>query len=151
MATADQMNNIVLMAVDLIQFKRVRDLVKASNPNHINGDLEIKTISMDDFIHQPGSSMYQIYDFVFKDLLSEETKITRSQTYEQSYLRERESHHLMNDHITYGKFDNTAALIEYLRGEPVFGPPLAKIEALLNEILYEESVGMERIIAGAFV
>ena len=94
--------------------------------------------------------MYQIYDFVFKDLLSEETKITRSQTYEQSYLRERESHHIMNDHITYGKFGNTAALIEYLRGEPVFGPPLAKIEALLNEILYEESVGMERIIAGAF-
>eukprot|EP00986_Skeletonema_menzelii_P017402 scaffold19268_cov148-Skeletonema_menzelii.AAC.9 len=150
MATADKMDNIVLMAVDLIQLKRVRELVKASNPNHINGDMEVKTISIDDFIHQPGSSMYQLYDFVFKDLLSEETKITRSKTYEQSYLRERESHHPVNKHITYGKFDNTAALIEYLRGEPVFGPPLTKIEALLDEILYEESVGMERMIAGTF-
>lgn len=144
MATADKINNIVLMAVDLIQFKRVRELVKASNPNHINGDMEVKTISMDDFIHQPGRSMYQVYDFVFKDLLSEETKISRSNTYEQSYLSQRESNHYINNHITYGKFDNTAALIEYLRGEPIFGPPLTKIEALLDEILYEESVGMER-------
>ena len=150
MATADKMNNIVLMAVDLIKFKRVRELVKASNPNHINGDMEVKTISMDDFIHQPGRSMYQVYDFVFNDLLSEETKITRSKTYEQSYLQQRESHHEMNNHITYGKFGDTAALIEYLRGEPVFGPPLTKIEALLDEILYEESVGMERMIAHAF-
>lgn len=147
MATADKINNIVLMAVDLIQFKRVRELVKASNPNHINGDMEVKTISMDDFIHQPGRSMYQVYDFVFKDLLSEETKITRSNTYEQSYLNQRESKHYINNHITYGKFDNTAVLIEFLRGEPVFGPPLTKIEALLDEILYEESVGMERAIA----
>lgn len=150
LSTADKMNNIVLMAVDLIMFKRVRDLVKASNPNHINGDMEVKTIAMDDFIHQPGVSMYQFYDFVFKDLLPEETKITRSKTYEQSYFRERESHHYMNNHITYGKFGDTPALIEYLRGDPVFGPPLTKIEALLDEIMYEESLGRERMIAHAF-
>lgn len=147
MATADKLDNIVLMAVDLIMFKRVRELVKASNPNHINGDMEVKTILMDDFIHQPGNSMFQVYDFIFKDLLTEEIKISRSNTYEQSYLQQRESNHDMNNHITYGKFQDTVALIEYLRGEPVFGPPLTKIEALLDQILFEESVGMERMIA----
>lgn len=150
MATADKLNNIVLMAVDLIMFKRVRDLVKASNPNHINGDMEVKTITMDDFIHQPGSSMHQVYDFIFKDLITEETKITRSKIYEQSYFSQRESNHYMNNHITYGKFENTGTLIEYLRGDPVFGPPLTKIEALLDEIMYEESLVTERMIAGAF-
>jgi hypothetical protein len=139
MATAEKMNNIVLMAIDLLLFIRVHNLVKASSPNHINGDIEVKTLSIDDFIHQPGSSMYGVYDFIFKDLLPEETKIIRSQTYEQSYLRERESHHYMNNHITYGKFEDTVALMEYLRKDAVFGPPLTRIEALLDEILYQES------------
>ena len=150
LATADKMNTIVLMAVNLLMFKRVRDLVRASSRNHINGDLEVKTLSVDDFIHQPSSSMYRVYDFIFQDLIDEEMKVTRSQTYEQSYLRERESHHQMNKHITYGKFEDTAELTEYLRNDSVFGPVLTRMEGLLDEILFEESVATENVLARMF-
>ncbi|KAL7452473.1 hypothetical protein ACHAWC_004192 [Mediolabrus comicus] len=150
LATADKMNTIVLMAVNLLMFKRVRDLVKASSRNHINGDMEVKTLLVDDYIHQPSSSMYRLYDFIFQDLIDEEVKVTRSQTYEQSYLRERESHHQMNKHITYGKFEDTAELTEYLRNDSVFGPVLTRIEGLLDEILFEESVATENVLARMF-
>ncbi|KAK1740782.1 ribosomal RNA large subunit methyltransferase [Skeletonema marinoi] len=151
MATADKMNNIVLMAVDLIKFKRVRELVKASNPNHINGDMEVKTISMDDFIHQPGRSMYQVYDFVFNDLLSEETKITRSKTYEQSYLQQRESHHEMNNHITYGNSLHTVMVKRnrqsqnFREGAPlIFGNSIA---ATYSENGDDDSIPLGSLVA----
>jgi hypothetical protein len=51
--------------------------------------------------------------------------------YEQTYLAKKEG----SRHITDGKASNKEQLKEYLRRDPVFGPPIQKIETLVETAL----------------
>ena len=137
LSTADKFNHIALMAGDLLMFNRVREYqrdMKSERPWIQNEEFDLLTMTMDDWIAQPGQSMYNFLQFIFHDTIHHEAKVTISKRYEQNYFKKMST----SPHITSGKHSNTEELIEYLRRDKVYGGPLTRIEDLLNEMLHIE-------------
>ena len=90
---------------------------------------------MDDWIEQQGKSMYKYLEFVLHGHMPDYKKNTLSKRYKSTFFRKSQ----VSNHITTSMSADTAYLIEYLRGDTVFGGPLTRIEALLEEVLRLEN------------
>lgn len=140
MSTADKFNSIVLMASDLLMFNRVKRLQDERNAKHPRikqkEHFDLITMPLDVWIDEPRQSMYTFLDFVFKDKISQEKKENQAVKYQDQFFAKIPT----SNHITTGKYEDTDALIEYLREDDVFGGPLRRVEALLGEIVTGESM-----------
>lgn len=139
MATADKFSHIALMASDMIMFDRVRQLEwerTANRPWRRQRRLSIITMPMEEWIDHPDESMYKFLEFVFQDHIPKRMKENVSGRYGKAFFKKR----VESQHITTGKYANTAELVEYLRRDAVYGGPLARIEALLDDVLHLQSI-----------
>ena len=138
MATTDKFTHIALMANDLLMFSRVKQLERercAERPWR-RQKLHLITMPMQDWIDQPRKSMYKYLEFLFHGHMPDNQKHKISKMYESNFFRKS----LVANHITTGQSADSAELMEHLRRDAVFGGPLARIEALLEEVLQLESV-----------
>lgn len=126
------------MANDVVKFREVDALMlqrrqqqRGDNENGIQKKIQVMSFTMDDFISQPTESMLGFLDFVFPEdtVLTQQMKQERASKYHQGYERKKQT----SDHFTNGKVGDTDMLIEYLRGDEVFGGPLGRIEKLLTD------------------
>lgn len=134
LATADKFNHFALMANDLIMLNKVKHLVRdrsLRNPWRCQ-EFDMIIMPMDDWIEQPGESMFKFLDFAFGDLIPDPKKGNLSNKYEKYFQKKRKR----SLHITSGKHTDTAELMGYLREDALFGGPLMRIESLLNEVLH---------------
>ncbi|KAL7542026.1 hypothetical protein ACHAXR_011856, partial [Thalassiosira sp. AJA248-18] len=130
-ATTDKFNHIALMTSDLLMFNRVQQF------SWTHQELHLITMPMDDWIERPGESMFKFLNFVFHDhIMPDQKKKTVSERYAKGFFKEAQE----SNHVTTGKFENTAELIESLRRDAVFGGPLRRIEALLEEVVRLENL-----------
>ena len=120
-------------------FSRVQQIEQERNAKRLqrHQKLNLKTTPMGDWIEQPGKYMYKFLEFVFHDHMPDYTKNTLSKKYRTAFSKKSQ----VSNHITTGMSADTAYLIEYLRGDTVFGGPLTRIEALLEEVLRLERMG----------
>jgi len=145
LATAEMMvqgyhngGDILRMANNMVKLKQASMKV-ASHDNKFQGkELQVYTMSLDDFIERPAEMAYKFFDFVVDDNGTDDElrakKEEVSHRYEQYYLKKMKKG---SRHITHGKNRNSEELKEYLRHDPVFGPPMGKIESLVETCLAE--------------
>lgn len=133
MATADKFRNFALMAKALSMFGQVKKIEFARNATRprMHRQFDLITMPMDDWINRPGDSMHKFLDFVFHDKMPDHKKMLISSRYEHTYTKKS----IESDHITWGKYGDTAELIQFLRDDTVFGPPLSRFELILNGAL----------------
>ena len=140
MALIDKFAHLALMVTDIILFQQVQRDVMEENDNFESQrqrTLDILTMSMDDWIEQPARSMTTFLDFIFKSFMSDERKAKVSATYEKHYRENK----VPTRHVTHGKYGNDQILMDSLRYDPVFGPPMGKMEEIVNRrIAYEEEM-----------
>mmetsp|Transcript_5908 Transcript_5908/g.9139 ORF Transcript_5908/g.9139 Transcript_5908/m.9139 type:complete len:246 (-) Transcript_5908:1433-2170(-) len=98
-----------------------------------NREFQVNTMSLDDFISNPERSALEFLNFVFdhSNDVSTEQKERAAAKYSQTYLNKKEG----SRHITDGKAADKKQLAEYLRHDAVFGPPMKKIEMLVETAL----------------
>eukprot|EP01082_Thalassiosira_pseudonana_P000426 g377.t1 g377 contig1:914365-915730(+) len=138
LSSADKFGHVARMANDVVKFREVDALMlqrrqqqRGDNENGIQKKIQVMSFTMDDFISQPTESMLGFLDFVFPEdtVLTQQMKQERASKYHQGYERKKQT----SDHFTNGKVGDTDMLIEYLRGDEVFGGPLGRIEKLLTD------------------
>lgn len=142
LATAVRIYEIARMANNIIKLRQLHALISEMNiANHIalsnqHEQIQVLTLSMDDFIAQPEESTWRFIEFVAGNALSHEEKELHVRKYENHY------HKIIADtskHITTGGSTDTEELIEYLRNHIAFGPPLSKIESLVNSVVLRDT------------
>lgn len=126
--------DLLRMANNILKLKQAEKIVQNSWMVN-NREFQVYTLSLDDFITQPGKSALDFLNFVFDDNLDAAVTLRQKEAaamkYEQTYLAKKEG----SRHITDGKASNKEQLKEYLRRDPVFGPPIQKIEVLVETAL----------------
>ena len=134
--------DLLRMANNILKLKQAEKIVQNSWMVN-NREFQVYTLSLDDFITQPGKSALDFLNFVFDDnhhhqagygddaVVTLRQKEAAAIKYEQTYLAKKEG----SRHITDGKASNKEQLKEYLRRDPVFGPPIQKIETLVETAL----------------
>ncbi len=124
--------DILRMANNIVKLRQAQARV-TEGPRYKKDrkELRIYTMSLDDFIAQPAQSAYRFFDFVMGARASQMQKEAVANQYEE-YYRSKE---VKSRHVTHGRSHNTEELKEYLRHDPVYGPPLTKIERLVETAL----------------
>jgi hypothetical protein len=146
----DNGGDILRMASNIRKLDQAQQFIQQqqtaeSDPvmKNYNKELQVFTMSLDEFIAQPASSALEFFDFVLgnspNDLIQRRKEEVALQ-YENHYYEkfDTEVNHVTNDrvsHITHDRNDDREQLMEYLRSDSVFGPPLQKIEALVETTL----------------
>jgi len=130
----DNGGDMLRMSNNILKLKQAEKVVQNSWMGGHHKEFQVYTLSLDDFISQPRQSALEFLNFVFdhnEDVVSLERREAAATRYEQAYLAKKEG----SRHITDGKASNTEQLAEYLRHDPVFGPPMKKIEMLVETAL----------------
>lgn len=151
LATAEMMiqgydngGDILRMASNIMKLEQARQFVQdqiagggdsANNEN--NKELQIFTMSLDEFIARPSSSALDFFDFVLGENTSDSIRQRKEEMalkYENHYYKKVK---MGESHITHTKKggNDRDELMKYLRSDRVFGPPLQKIEALVETAL----------------
>ena len=130
-------NNIIKLKQTQVHVQNFNDYFQQYQDNLLQ-ELQIYTLSLDDFIVNPRASALKFFDFVLSgpnktSAVSQKQKEAVATKYEKYYSEKIKR----SRHVTHGKSENTEQLKEYLRHEPVFGPPLTKIEMLVKAALEE--------------
>jgi hypothetical protein len=146
LATAEMMiqgfNNggdILRMANNIIKLKQAQ--VKLNNSpayQATNRELQIYTMSLDDFISQPTISALNFFNFVLDSSpVPQSRKEDVAYKYWQHYATKMDSGNPnIRNHITHNKKSSDKEyLMEYLRQDSVFGPSLSRIELLVEAAL----------------
>ena len=140
MALIDKFTHLALMVTDIMLFQQIQQDVMEENEVidiQKHRTLDILTMSIDDWIDKPSRSMTTFLDFIFKFYMPDERKAKVSAEYEKYYRENR----VPTRHVTHGKHDDNQFLMDSLRNDPVFGPPMSKMEEVVNRRLaYEEKV-----------
>ena len=120
-------------------FSRVQQLEQERNAKRLwrHQQLNLITMSMDDWIEQQGKSMYKYLEFVLHGHMPDYKKNTLSKRYKNALFKKSQ----VSDHTTTGISADSADLIKYIRGDTMFGGLLARVEALLEEVLRLERMG----------
>jgi hypothetical protein len=143
LATAEMMiqgfgngGDILRMANNIIKLKQAQIKLN-NNPKYqaSNRGLHIYTMSLDDFIAQPGFSALKFFNFVLESSpVPQVRKEEAARRYWQHYQDKKIN---KNNHITHNKSGDDVMLTEYLRQDRVFGPSLIRIELLVEAALME--------------
>ncbi len=156
----DNGGDLLRMANNIIQLERARqhvimgqssleeDPLRENNSNYYsssnsnsdnnhNKELQILTMSLDEFVARPASSALEFFDFIMDD---NNNDMIRQRKEEVALKYENHFYEKVKagvKHITHGRLGNEDGeeLIEYLRSDGVFGPPLHKIEVLVETAL----------------
>ena len=134
----DQGGDVLRMANNIIKLKRAQMKVQEEQQKQQQLDvkkkeLQVLTMSLDDFISNPALSMTQFFEFVLPPDVSRERMHEVAVKYEQFYHEKRKK----SRHVTHGKSEDSAQLMEYLRHDPVFGRVLSKIALLVETVLMD--------------
>ena len=107
---SNKLYNITLIASDLLMFSRFQQLEQERNAKRLwrNQQLNLITMSMDDWIEQPGKSMYKFLEFVFHDHMPDYKKNTPSGRDRKAFFRKSQ----VSNHIATGMSADTSKLIE---------------------------------------
>jgi len=136
----DNGGDILRMANNIVKFKQVQKYVQKSNEeNPTEGrkkEVQVYTMSLDDFIANPSISALKFFDFVLPSNVPRKRKEEVALKYEQ-YYQEKKKQPKQSRHITDGKSENSVQLKEYLRHNPTFGPPLSKMALLVEAALVD--------------
>ena len=150
LATAEMMiqgydngGDILRMASNIMKLEQARQFVHRnlvtdpSEKSSYNKELQILTMSLDEFIAHPASSALEFFDFVLGDDTNDNFRRRKEEVarkYEEHYYEKMKTG---VKHITHDKARNNdrEQLIQYLRNDRVFGPPLHKIELLVESAL----------------
>ena len=129
--------DILRMANNMIKFKQAETFVKNSEEfKNKEKSFQVYSLSVDDFIIEPAESFKRFLDFVFdrnSPNVSQRHRQNVAKKYEQYFLEK-----VLHDvHVTHSKHTDTEELKEFLRQHPVYGPPLSKIELIVNQALTE--------------
>lgn len=146
LATAEMMiqgydngGDILRMANNMIKFRQAQ--VRVRSPGEYmnkNRTLRVYTMSLDEFIAEPALSAKRFFDFVLDGTdVTREHKEAVAMQYER-YYREKTKY---SGHITQNRSDSREQLMEYLRHDKVFGPPLGKIQKLVETALEDNLNG----------
>ncbi len=131
--------DILRMANNIVKLKETESAVKSSTRyREINKMLQVYTLSLDDFIEQPGASFKRFLDHIFDHLpeQNEQRKIEISAKFDQKVrdkIMERsrkgpEEEFLITEQTTF------------LRDDHIFGPPLKRIELLVGAALQDSAI-----------
>jgi len=144
LATAEMMvqgyhngGDILRMANNMVKLKQASMKVASHGDKFQGKELRVYTMSLDDFIERPAEMAYKFFDFVVDNDGTDELRTKKegvARRYEQYYEKKMKKG---SRHITHGKNRNSEELKEYLRQDPVFGPPMGKIESLVEMCLAE--------------
>lgn len=137
LAVADGLNNIALMASDLITFRQVHAMVKEQSLNperKKKRHLDMMTVPLDEVLTYPGNTMKDFLDFIFGTAMSSISKQKAAAEYE---------HHKKNVASSENATE-MEELIGLLKTDPLFGGPLSRVESLLNSVLSEQEGEVER-------
>mmetsp|Transcript_18435 Transcript_18435/g.38587 ORF Transcript_18435/g.38587 Transcript_18435/m.38587 type:complete len:573 (+) Transcript_18435:93-1811(+) len=137
LAVSDVLNDIALMASDLITFKQVHAMVKEQNLNperKKKRHLDMMTVPMDEVLTYPGKTMMDFLDFMFGTAMSSISKHKAAAEYE---------HHKKNVASSVNATE-MEELIGFLKTDPLFGGPLSRVESLMNSVLFEKEGEVER-------
>ena len=133
----DNGGDMLRMSNNILKLKQAEKIVQNSWMGGQNKEFQVYTLSLDDFISRPKESAMQFLNFVFdhdeRDGVSVKRKEAAAAKYAQGYLDKKEG----SRHITDGKSSDKEQLKEYLRHDAVFGPPMKKIERLVETALAE--------------
>eukprot|EP00986_Skeletonema_menzelii_P014344 scaffold9458_cov126-Skeletonema_menzelii.AAC.1 len=133
----DNGGDMLRMSNNILKLKQAEKIVQNSWIGGHHKEFQVHTMSLDDFISDPKESALDFLNFIFdhnneaNDVISMEQKESAATKYSQTYLNKKEG----SRHITDGKASNKEQLVEYLRHDAVFGPPLKKIEMLVETTL----------------
>ncbi len=145
----DNGGDILRMASNIRKLEQAQQYIQqqtsGSDPaiTSYNKELQVFTMSLDEFIARPASSALEFFDFVLgnnrNDLIRQRKEAVALQ-YENHYYEKLNTgvNQVTNDrvsHITHDRNNDREQLMEYLRSDSVFGPPLQKIEALVETTL----------------
>ncbi len=139
----DNGGDILRMASNILKLEQARQFVHRNSVNDssekssYNKELQILTMSLDEFIAHPASSTLEFFDFVLGDDTNDNFRRRKEEVarnYEKHYYEKMKTG---EKHITHDKARNNdrEQLIQYLRNDRVFGPPLHKIELLVESAL----------------
>mmetsp|Transcript_9810 Transcript_9810/g.20756 ORF Transcript_9810/g.20756 Transcript_9810/m.20756 type:complete len:216 (-) Transcript_9810:400-1047(-) len=144
LATAEMMvqgyhngGDILRMANNIVKLKQAQMKVASHEEKFEWKQLQVYTMSLDDFIQRPAEMAYRFFDFVVDDDGTHELRTKKEEVahrYEQYYEKKMMKG---SRHITHGKNRNSEELKEYLRHDPVFGPPMGKVQSLVETCLAE--------------
>eukprot|EP00985_Skeletonema_marinoi_P002346 scaffold978_cov134-Skeletonema_marinoi.AAC.13 len=132
----DNGGDMLRMSNNILKLKQAEKIVQNSWMGGRNKEFQVYTLSLDDFISEPKRSALEFLNFVFDHNeadVSMEQKESAAMKYSQTYLNKKEG----SRHITDGKASDKEQLAEYLRHDAVFGPPMKKIEMLVETALAE--------------
>mmetsp|Transcript_31837 Transcript_31837/g.65502 ORF Transcript_31837/g.65502 Transcript_31837/m.65502 type:complete len:223 (-) Transcript_31837:220-888(-) len=126
--------DILRMANNIVKLKETEATVKSSTRyKEINKILQVYTMSLDDFIEQPGTTFKKLLDHIFDHIPEqlEQHKIEVSAKFERE-IRENKTERLrmLQDREILGVEQKI-----FLREDPIFGPPLKQIELLVAAAL----------------
>lgn len=141
----DNGGDILRMASNIMKLEHARQFIQeqqnnavedsTTNSNYYNKELQIYTMSLDEFIAQPASSALEFFNFVLEGDNTND-KLRRRM---EEVARKYEKHYYDKiktgvDHVTHDKVetDDREKMMQYLRSDVVFGPPLHKIEMLVE-------------------
>lgn len=140
LATAEMMiqgydngGDILRMANNIVKLKQSQMNVQKSQQSGRKKELQVYTMSLDDFIANPALSALKFFDFVLPPKVSREHKHNVAEKYEQFYHEKKKK----SRHVTHGKSEDTAQLMEYLRHDPTYGRVLSKIALLVETALVD--------------
>ncbi|KAL7530550.1 hypothetical protein ACHAWF_003430 [Thalassiosira exigua] len=139
LAAADKFNNVALIASNAAALDRVRTSIKEKNAklSRSRRELELLTMPLDEWIHDPNQSMHHFLDFVFGDHLAKGKKDIVATGYERTYRKTMES----SNHVTTGKRPGEEELVRWLREDEAFGGAFERVRRLLKETVRKEGQG----------
>jgi len=142
--------DILRMAHNIIKWKETSNRVRFGEEYvAARKELQVYTMSLDDFISDPAGSALRFFDFVFEGAtaaeVTHEEKWEVAQMYAE-YYRQKMVESGRSGHVTHNnnKRGDPTALKEYLRHDPVYGPPLSKIEKLVEVSLLDTTIGRDK-------
>lgn len=149
LATAEMMiqgdgngGDILRMANNMIKLRQAQVRVADDREYQLRGtELRVYTAALDDFIAQPEAAARNFLDFVFRDTAGDGADAARRGTVAGDYAQRYRASRDTNPHVTHGKTGDAAQLTEYLRHDSTFGPPLSRIERLVEAALQESRAG----------
>jgi hypothetical protein len=141
----DNGGDILRMANNIMKLEQTREFIQqqsnaaedptTNNSYYYNKELQIHTMSLDEFIVQPAVSALEFFNFV----LGGDNTNDKLQRRMEEVARKYEKHYYDKikagvDHVTHDKVgnDDREQLMNYLKSDEVFGPPLHKIEMLVE-------------------
>ena len=135
--------DILRMANNMIKLRQAQVRAAANPEVSARGkELQVYTAALDDFIADPERAALNFLDFVFRDAGGEQrAPRARREEVAREYARRYREGREENPHVTHGKREDAAQLTEYLLHDPTFGPPLSRIERLVEMSLGESREG----------